>query len=116
MIIDLTVRQRGTALGVVSYLIWGFSALYWVRTEPVSSLDVLAHRALWSAPVVLLILLWRGRLGSALAILRRPRSLGLMSASASVNALNWGIFLWAVTHERWACPFHSACTGLFARA
>ena len=94
-------QQRGTLLGVVADLIWGFAALYWIRTEPVDARDLLAHRALWSLPFVVLCLLvaGRGRLRAALSLLRSPRTLGIMACAALLGATNWGVFLWAVTHE-----------------
>jgi chloramphenicol-sensitive protein RarD len=97
-----TERQRGTLLGVTSYLIWGFAALYWIQTEPVDARDLLAHRALWSLPFVALCLVFsgRGRLSAALALFKQPRIMGIMACAACCGALNWIIFLWAVTHER----------------
>ena len=94
----LSDRQRGLALGVCAHMIWGLAALYWVQTEPVSSFDLLAHRALWSVPVVLCVLLYLGTLRQALAVFSQPRSLGIMFSAAVASACNWGIFLWAVTH------------------
>lgn len=102
MIMNLGERHRGTLLGVTAYLIWGFAALYWIRTEPVDARDLLAHRAVWSLPFVMLCLAIAGggRLGAAFALLRQPRTLGIMACAAFLGALNWGIFLWAVTNER----------------
>ena len=94
----LSDRQRGLALGVCAHMIWGLAAIYWVQTEPVSSSDLLAHRALWSVPVVLCVLLYLGTLREALAVFRRPRSLLIMFSAALASASNWGIFLWAVTN------------------
>lgn len=102
MALQLDDKQRGTLLGVTAYLIWGFAALYWVQTEPVHAADLLSHRAVWSLPFVVLCLLFagRGRLGAALSLLRQPRTVALLACAAFFGALNWGIFLWAVTHER----------------
>ncbi|MEM1111139.1 MAG: EamA family transporter RarD [Pseudomonadota bacterium] len=96
----LTDRQRGLALGICAHMIWGLAALYWVQTEPVSAADLLAHRALWSMPVVLLVLLALGTLRDALAVLRQPRALLIMFCAALSSAGNWGVFLWAVTNEQ----------------
>jgi chloramphenicol-sensitive protein RarD len=92
--------NRGTALTIIANLIWGFAALYWIETQPIGPVDLLAHRALWSVPVLVACLLWMGRLCGALAIFTRPGALGLMAASATTQAANWGIFLWAVTSGR----------------
>ena len=88
------------ALACVAYLIWGFAALYWIETRPVEPLDLVAYRALFSVPVLVLLLLFMGRLRQGLRLLTRPRVLLIMLASATAQAVNWGIFLWAVTHER----------------
>ena len=98
MITSAADRRRGTLLGVSAYLIWGFAALYWVQTEPVDSRDLLAHRALWSVPVVCVCLVFAGLLPAALGLFRRPRILLVLACSALASATNWGVFLWAVTN------------------
>jgi len=100
LISQLSDSRRGMILGVTAYLIWGFAALYWVRTEPVSAVDLLAHRALWSLPFVVLCLAYTRQLKSAWSILIQPRSMAIMTGAALCSALNWGIFLWAVTNDR----------------
>ena len=92
--------NRGMLLACIAYLIWGFAALYWIETRPVSAIDLVAHRALWSVPVLVLFLVLMGRLKEGLRMLARPRCLLIMLASATAQATNWGVFLWAITHER----------------
>lgn len=93
-------EKRGFLLGVSAYLIWGFAALYWAQAEPVSAQDLFAHRAFWSMPFLLLCLLFIGRLRAALAIFRQPRTLAVLATSALFVAINWLVFLWAISHER----------------
>jgi len=87
-------------LAIIAYLFWGFAALYWVETQPVAAIDLVAHRAIWSMPVLLLLLLSMGRLRATYRMLAQPRTLLVVSTSALAQACNWGLFLWAVTHER----------------
>lgn len=95
-------KRRGALLGVTAYLIWGGAALYWVQTEPVSAADLVAHRVLWSLPVVVLCLFvaGTGRLGRALALFRQPRTLAVMAGAALFSSMNWALFMWAVTNGR----------------
>ena len=93
-------RQRGTLLGVIAYLIWGFAAIYWAQAEPVAPADILAHRAFWSMPFVLVVLLLVGRLRSALALLKEPRTMAIMATAAAFGATNWLVFLWAISNGR----------------
>ena len=92
--------NKGLLLGTTAYLIWGFAALYWVQTEPIPAPDLVAHRALWALPVLAVSLLIMGRLGAALQLLGQARTMAIMAGSALLQALNWGIFLWAITHEQ----------------
>lgn len=87
-------------LAIVAYLIWGFMALYWVETQPVSAQDLVAHRVVWSFPVLVICLLFLGHLKAALALFKNPRTLVILMCSALMQMTNWGIFLWAVTHEQ----------------
>ncbi|MEP5766606.1 MAG: EamA family transporter RarD [Halieaceae bacterium] len=91
---------RSLLLATIAYLIWGFAALYWVETQPVSALDLVAQRAVWSMPVLLLLLLYLGRLRSTAQLLLQRKTLLVIGASATAQACNWGLFLWAVTHNR----------------
>ncbi len=95
-------RRRGYSLGVLAYLIWGFAALYWVETRPVPVADLIAHRAVWSVPFLMLCLALAGggRLAAAFALLRKPRTVGVLACAALCAGGNWAIFLWAVTHEQ----------------
>ncbi|MEE4204290.1 MAG: EamA family transporter RarD [Halieaceae bacterium] len=90
-------RQRGIALALVANAIWGGAALYWIQTQPVAPIDVLAHRGLWTLPAVLLILLFMGRLRGALALIFDWKIMRLMALAAALISINWGTFLWAVT-------------------
>lgn len=90
-------RQRGIALALVANAIWGGAALYWIQTQPVAPIDVLAHRGMWTLPAVLLILIFTGRLRGALALLADFSIMRLMALAATLVSINWGTFLWAVT-------------------
>jgi len=93
-------RRRGALLGATAYLIWGFGALYWVQTKPVSAWDVAAHRALWTVPVVFVFLLLSGKLRVTFSYMRQWRIMGVLAAAAVCSACNWLTFIWAVTHEQ----------------
>ena len=92
--------NSGMVQALAAHLIWGFAALYWVQTRPVSAVDLVSHRALWSAVLLMFALFYMGRLLATLRLLVQPRILMVIVTSATAQALNWGVFLWAVTHDR----------------
>jgi chloramphenicol-sensitive protein RarD len=69
-----------------------------VRAAPV--LEVLCHRVVW-ALVFLLVLSWRqGELGVLRSALRSRRTLAVLAASATLIAVNWLVYIWAVVNGR----------------
>jgi chloramphenicol-sensitive protein RarD len=90
--------RRGVLFGVAAYACWGFFPLYWPLLDPAGSLEILAHRFVWSMVFVLVAITAMGRWGTFVAI-ARDRRLMLILAGASVTiALNWGGFIYGVTN------------------
>ncbi|MDZ4372199.1 MAG: EamA family transporter RarD [Phenylobacterium sp.] len=93
-------RALGAGLGC--YLIWGVIPLVFqaIGALGVSPWEMLAHRIVWSIPAAALFVLLARQGGQALAVLRQPRTLGWLLASALLIAGNWVVFMWAVTSGR----------------
>jgi chloramphenicol-sensitive protein RarD len=94
---------RGAVLaGVACYTLWGLLPLYLrlVANAGATPLEVIAHRAFWSVPWAGLIVLMAGQRAECAAVLRTPRTLGLLASSALLIALNWTLYVWAVAHGR----------------
>ncbi len=86
----------GSLAAFAAYLLWGLFPIYWKRLSGVESLQILAHRILWSAAFTVTALLVTRRLGS-LRELFRSRRRALYAAAASVLiTINWGTYIWAV--------------------
>nr|WP_217361524.1 EamA family transporter RarD [Aeromicrobium stalagmiti] len=90
--------QRGAAFGVAAYLCWGFFPLYWPLLEPAGSLEVLAHRFVWSMAFVLVLITVMGKWGAFRAIARNRRLMLILAAASVVIAGNWGGFIYGVTN------------------
>lgn len=91
---------RGVALGAAAYLMWGLFPLYFPLLEPAGSLEILAHRVVWSTLTVgVLVLLLRLR--STLAeVLRDRRTVVLLCLAALAISVNWGAYIYGVTSGR----------------
>jgi chloramphenicol-sensitive protein RarD len=88
--------QSGLLFGLGCYVIWGFFPIYWKFLEHVPSLEILAHRMVWSLGFVAILLALRGRWAWLRETVRKPRLLGIYSVAAALLALNWGVYIWAV--------------------
>jgi chloramphenicol-sensitive protein RarD len=92
--------RTGLVYGVLAYGLWGFLPLYFHTLGETPALVVLAHRILWSIPTVLAMMALSGRLNELTEALAKPRTLLALTASAVAIAINWSVYIWAVTHHR----------------
>ena len=94
---SLRVSDRRTGLlhGVTAYAVWGIVAAYWKLLAHVPAVELLAHRALWGLLAFLVLVTITRQLRAVGTALRDVRVLASMALSASLLAVNWGIFVWA---------------------
>lgn len=91
------MRERsGLAYGVGAYVWWGLCPGFFPLLLPAGSLEVLAHRYVWTAAFLVVVLIVARRLGD-LRRLSRHTWLLLAAASALIG-INWGTYIFAVTH------------------
>jgi chloramphenicol-sensitive protein RarD len=73
---------------------WGLFPLYWKLVGAVPPAQLLAHRGLWCAVAVWLVLLVRRDLAWVARL--PPRMWGLLLLGGLLITANWGVFVWAV--------------------
>ena len=87
-------------MGAGAYLCWGLFPLYWPLLDPAGSLEALAHRIIWSLVFVGLLLTFTHRLGRLPRHLVDRRRVGFLGLASVVIAVNWGAFIYGVTHDK----------------
>lgn len=95
-LVEATAR-RGLLLGLGAYGLWGVLPIYFKALSGVGALDIVAHRVAWSIPVLAILLTlgagWR-QVGAAI---RDRRTLALLGVSTLLIAVNWLLYVYAVT-------------------
>ena len=86
----------GLPLALGAYLIWGFMPLYLRLVHWVPPFEFIGWRIIWTLPLCLAVLLWRGQFGSVITALRRPRNVALLTLSALLIAVNWTVYVIAI--------------------
>lgn len=89
-------NRIGFFYAIAAYLIWGFLPLYMKQLAHVNTVEVIAHRVIWSVPVALAVLWWTGRAADLKAAIKSPKMLSMASVTAALISLNWGIYVWAI--------------------
>lgn len=92
---DDALDRGGVLLGIAAYTVWGCFPAFWALLDPATPPEVLAHRILWTAVLMSVVL-------TVLGGWRHLRDLGLrgwatVTAAAVFIAVNWGVFIYAVS-------------------
>lgn len=77
-----TEARRGLLITASTFVIWGLVPLYWHLLKAVPSLQIIAHRIVWSALLVVAWLLATSGLRWWRAIAAQPHALGCWQAAA----------------------------------
>jgi chloramphenicol-sensitive protein RarD len=97
-------RQRSSRAGLVyglsAYTIWGFIPLYFRALSEVPPFTILCHRIIWSALFMVLVVSVRGEWKSIRPVLRSQRKVVLLFVGAVLIALNWLLFIYAVSTKQ----------------
>ncbi len=90
--------KRGLWYGAAAYTIWGTFPLYWRLLSHVPSIEVLAHRIVWSSVALgAIVLVIRGT--GAWRTVSRP-VLGQYAIAAVLIAINWLTYIYGVGQKQ----------------
>ena len=89
----------GLTLGIASYAMWGTLPLYFPLLQPAGALEIIAHRIVWSLLFCLVLLLVTRQIRGYVEVLRSGRMLAVLAAAAVLVAVNWTIYVFAVTSD-----------------
>lgn len=88
--------RAGVLFGVAAYGFWGLAPIYFKAIAHVPTLEILAHRVIWSVVFLLLLMLLGRNTHDLRSVLRSRRTLGTLCVTTLLIAGNWLGFIWAV--------------------
>jgi chloramphenicol-sensitive protein RarD len=86
--------RRGVAAAIGAYSIWGLFPAFWPLLEPAAPVEVLAHRIMWTA-VLMVVVISVTRGWPQLRALR-PRGWAMVAVAGALITVNWGLYIYAV--------------------
>ncbi|MFJ2177161.1 EamA family transporter RarD [Streptomyces sp. NPDC087851] len=89
-------QRAGLLYGIGAYGMWGLVPMFWPLLKPAGSMEILAHRMVWSLAFVAVALLVLRRWAWIPELLRQPRKLALITVAAATITVNWGVYIWSV--------------------
>ena len=93
-------RLIGGAAALGAFGSWGVLPLYFHAVRDVPALQLLAHRALWAAMLLLAVVAVFHRWPAIRSALARPFTRWMLLASTALIAANWLTFIYAVQAAR----------------
>lgn len=82
------------ALG--AHAIWGSMPLYLLLVHEVPPVEFVAWRVLFTLPLCLGVIAWRGSFGELRQVAADRRAMLALLGSASVVGVNWTLYVWAI--------------------
>lgn len=98
MSIASSTSRIGLVQALIACVFWGLMPVYFKLLQSVDALEVVAHRIIWSVPLLLIILYFRKNLVGLAVALANSKLRWAMLASSCLIAANWLVYVWAV-HE-----------------
>ncbi len=96
--------ERETKIGVLNalgaFIIWGLSPLYYRAIGEAPALEILAHRAIWSLLLTLVLVAVTGQLGTFVSLFRNYKIQLTLLLSSLLVSINWLGFIWAVNNGK----------------
>lgn len=96
----MSEARKGLLFGFSAYALWGVVPIYWPLLQPAGSVEILAHRVLWSCLMMGLLVVVMNRTSHFRALFTDRRILGLLVLGAVIVTVNWGVYIWGVTSGR----------------
>lgn len=96
----LSERRRGVTYALTAYGLWGLMPLYVKALGRLPPLQIVAHRVVWAAAVLVGLVLVTRELSWVGALRRQPRLVGTFALSAAAISVNWLVYIWAVGQGR----------------
>lgn len=89
--------RLGLVYGLLAYGLWGVLPIYFKLLGDAGAIDIVAHRIAWSLPFLLALLAVTRGWNQIRAGIASPRTLRTLLASAVLIAINWLLYVYAVT-------------------
>lgn len=92
--------KQGLVAALVAYLCYGLLPIYIKMIDSIPSIEVLAHRIVWSVPFGLLIILGRRQIPEIKRALKDFRVMSFLIFTAFLIGMNWYIYIYSVQSDQ----------------
>ena len=90
------LARAGLFYGLAAYGLWGVMPIYFKSLQAVPSIDIVAHRIVWSLLVLVLLVTLARAWDQVRAAARSRKALGMLFVTALLIGTNWLLYVYAI--------------------
>lgn len=91
--------KQGVLLAIAAYTMWGIAPIYFKALGGIPPLEILSHRIVWSVLLLAVLLHFGQGWANVKQVISQKKRTFLLLCSATLVAVNWLIFIWAVNSD-----------------
>ena len=91
--------KEGSCCAIIAFSIWGLFPLYFKSLEHISPLVILSCRIIWSAVLLILLIIVLRQWRQVLDIVKDKQQLLLLFITTVLIGVNWGAYVWAINND-----------------
>ena len=93
-------HNNGVIYAAIAFAVWGIIPIFWKQMAYVPAIEIVMHRIVWSLLFAGGVILALGKWPLLRDALTTRKTLQLLTISALLIGMNWGLFIWAVNIGR----------------
>mgnify|MGYP003862269707 CR=1 FL=1 len=90
--------RSGVINALAAYFMWGIAPIYFKLLADIEAGEILMHRIIWSSAFLFVLVLISKKWLVLVQLCRQPKVIAKLALSATVLALNWLLFIWAINN------------------
>ena len=90
--------RSGVFNALAAYTMWGVAPMYFILLSDIGADEILMHRIVWSSLFLLVLVLLMKKRQVLVSLCQQPRLVLKLTLSATILAINWLLFIWAVNN------------------
>lgn len=87
----------GLAYALGAFLLWGVAPIYFKAVGAANPVEILAHRVVWTAIMMIGLIYALGKTDAVMDVLRQPRRLPIYALSTVLISINWLTYIYAIS-------------------
>jgi chloramphenicol-sensitive protein RarD len=97
---EKNAHNNGVIYAATAFAVWGIIPIFWKQMAYVPAVEIVMHRILWSLLFAGGVIFALGKWPLLREALTTRKTLQMLTVSALLIGMNWGLFIWAVNVGR----------------